>query len=222
MSPPAIFVTSVAAARLRTPGVAGPNGRNVWSIMARPDIAKGEGGHGRCWPLVPEALKAVRDARAELNVQKVRDQVNFEDQRSALAREHDVPELDLVGVLQRQCEDPGLVRFRDHYIDGPCLHVDGSTYAPSRARHPDLGPGNLFAQANAGRGLHTVIAGDTLVCSCGLEKAREGKCHRVWAGILLAAHGWRVFLDGAELDLRHPPEHLRGLWPRPDAVRRAA
>ena len=48
MSKPAIFVTNVAAARARTPGVAGPNGRNVWSIMSRPDIAKGEGGHGRC------------------------------------------------------------------------------------------------------------------------------------------------------------------------------
>lgn len=220
MADATIYVTNLAAARARTPGVAGRG--NVWSIMARPNVAAGEAGHGRCWPLVPVALDATPDARAALNVAKVHDQVNFDDQRSALARERDVPELDMVGVIQRSRDIAGLVRMRDHYLDGPALHVDGSTYAPSRALHPDLKPRNLLAQANAGRGLHEVKGGDTLICSCGAEKARDGKCHRVWAGVLLAAHGWRVVLDGAEIDVRHPPEHMRGLWPRQSSGRRAA
>ena len=220
MSKPAIYVTNLAAARARTMGVAGRG--NVWSIMARPNVTAGEAGHGRCWPLVPEALKAARDDRAALNVAKIAAQVNFDDQRSAFAREHDVPEIDVSARIIRAQESPSMVRMRDHYLDGPALHVDGSTYAPSRALHPDLKPRDLLAQANAGRGLHEVKDGDTLICSCGAEKAREGKCHRIWAGVLLAAHGWRVVLDGAELDLHHPPEHLRGLWPRPDARERAA
>lgn len=220
MSTPTIYVTNLAAARSRAHGIAGRG--NVWSIMARPDVNAGEAGHGRCWPLVPVALQPIRDDRAARNVARVAAQVNFDDARSALAREHDVPELDVVGVIQRSREDAGLVRLRDHYLDGEALHVDGATYAPSRALHPDLKPGHLYAQANTARGLYEVKDGDTLICSCGAEKAREGKCHRVWAGVLLAAHGWHVVLDGAELNLHRPPEHLRGLWPRPDARERAA
>lgn len=218
---PAIFITDVAAARTRAPGLAGPDGRNVWSIMARPNIAAGEGGHGRCWPLVPLAAQ-VSDDRAAKNVARIAAQVNFDDQRSSLAREHDVPEIDVVGRIQRSVEQPALVRFRDHYFDGEAPHVDGQAVAPSRAFHLSLRPGDLFAQANAGRGLIEVKAGDTLICACGREKAAKGQCHRAWAGVLLAAHGWRVFLDGAELDLHRPPEHLRGLWPRPSAMERAA
>ena len=219
MQKPTIYVTNTAAARARTPGVAGAG--NAWSIMARPDVAAGDAGHGRCWPLVPVALDAPVDARAALNVAKVSAQVNFEDARSALARERDVPEVDVIGFIQRSREDPAHVRACDHYFDGPALHVDGSTYAPSRARHPDLGPGDMFAHANGGRGLHQVKDGSTLICACGVEKARDGKCHRVWAGVLLAAHGWRVVLDGAELDLRRMPERMRGLWPRHDRERAA-
>jgi len=219
---PTIFITDVAAARARAPGVAGPAGRNVWSIMARPNIPAGEGGHGRCWPLVPETMGAVTDKRAALNVARVAAQVNFDDQRSSVARERDVPEIDVAARIIRSQESPGLVRFRDRYFDGAALHVDGNTYAPSRALHPDLKPGDLMAQANGGRGLIEVKTGDTLICACGRERAIEGKCHRLWAGVLLAAHGWRVFLDGAELSLHRPPEQLRGLWPRPGVEERAA
>lgn len=220
MSRPAIYVTDVIAARARLAGFAGP--RNVWSIMARPDIAAGEGGHGRCWPLVPDTLAASNDRRAAANVARVAAQVNFDDQRSAVAREHDVPEIDVAARIIRSQESAGLVCLRDHYFDGPARHVDGATYAPCRATHPDLRPGNLLAQANAGRGLVEVAAGDTLICSCNRARSAAGQCHRAWAAILLAAHGWRVFLDGAELDLHRPPEALLGLWPRPDTVRRAA
>ena len=207
-----IHVTNVAAAAARLPGLAGRG--NVWSIMARPDIKAGQGGHGRCWPLVPTALEVATDARAAANVARVEAQVNFDDQRSAVAREHDVPELQVTAWIQRQREAPGLVRERDHYFDGAALHMDGVNTCRCRARHPDLKPGDLMAHANGGRGLMLVRPGDTLICGCSADRAKAGRCHRAWAAILLAANGWRVVLDGVMLDLRDPPDNLRGLWPR--------
>jgi hypothetical protein len=41
--------------------------------------------------------------------------------------------------------------------------------------------------------------GDTLCCACSREAAARGECHRVWVAAALAAAGWRVLLDGAEL-----------------------
>jgi len=41
--------------------------------------------------------------------------------------------------------------------------------------------------------------GDTLCCTCGVDAAEAGLCHRIWAAEALAAAGWRVLLDGEEL-----------------------
>jgi hypothetical protein len=38
--------------------------------------------------------------------------------------------------------------------------------------------------------------GDTLLCSCSKAKAKENKCHRVWAACLLCLKGYEVCLDG--------------------------
>ena len=211
---PTLYLTSTLHARARVHGTAGPG--NVWSIMARPDVRAGDAGHGRCWPLVPVPQQTVRDERAAVNVARVAAQVNFDDQRSAVAREHDVPELDVTAALIHSGEDPGLVRFRDHYFDGAALWPDGSGHASSRTEHvvAALRPGLLLAQANGGRGIYEVKNGDTLICSCSTERAREGRCHRAWAAILLCASGWSVVLDGRLLDLAATPESLRGLWPR--------
>lgn len=207
-----LYVTSALHALHRTPGMVGPPGSNVWSIMARPRVKLGEGGHGRCWPFVPGAL-APADTRAALNVARVRDQTNFDDQRSAVAREHDVPELDMVGAIEPGRKAAALQTYRDSYFDGPARRIDGDTVAPCRHQHPDLGPGDLMAAANAG-GLYTVRHGDCLICACSVARAIEGQCHRAWAAVLLVANGWRVFLDGNELELSNPPRALRGVWPR--------
>lgn len=42
--------------------------------------------------------------------------------------------------------------------------------------------------------------GDTLCCACGIKAARAGRCHRVLAAELLHLAGWRVVLDGIELN----------------------
>ncbi len=46
----------------------------------------------------------------------------------------------------------------------------------------------------------TVRNGDTLCCACSRAAAARGECHRVWAARLLHEAGWRVILDGKELN----------------------
>lgn len=41
--------------------------------------------------------------------------------------------------------------------------------------------------------------GDSLLCACSRAAAAAGCCHRVFCAELLAAHGWRVILDGVEM-----------------------
>ncbi len=62
-----------------------------------------------------------------------------------------------------------------------------------RVQGKPIAPGLL--QAKTPTGMVSVSDGDTLLCACGVEKAREGKCHRVWAGGFLALLGWTVYLD---------------------------
>lgn len=47
--------------------------------------------------------------------------------------------------------------------------------------------------------LGIVEDGATLVCGCSVAAADAGLCHRVIAARLLAAVGWRVVLDGREV-----------------------
>ena len=56
-----------------------------------------------------------------------------------------------------------------------------------------LTPGGLLAQ-NPLDPL-PVADGDSLLCACGVETARAGRCHRTWAASLLALAGWTVILD---------------------------
>lgn len=62
-----------------------------------------------------------------------------------------------------------------------------------------LGPGKLEAATSKPHDYRTVGDGDTLCCSCSREAAARGECHRVWAARLLHDAGWRVVLDGVEL-----------------------
>ena len=61
-----------------------------------------------------------------------------------------------------------------------------------------LRPGALTASLPSGEGV-LLEDGDTLCCACSAEDARQGRCHRAWAAARLAAAGWRVVLDGAEV-----------------------
>jgi hypothetical protein len=68
-----------------------------------------------------------------------------------------------------------------------------------------LTPGNLHARPErrelfGERDEVRVEDGDTLCCACGKRQAAEGWCHRVWAAEALVAAGWRVILDGRELE----------------------
>lgn len=47
---------------------------------------------------------------------------------------------------------------------------------------------------------YIVSDGDTLCCACSRDDAAAGRCHRVWAAAALVRAGWRVILDGKELD----------------------
>ncbi|HYD02593.1 MAG TPA: hypothetical protein VEB22_15305 [Phycisphaerales bacterium] len=60
-----------------------------------------------------------------------------------------------------------------------------------------LPPGQLWTTAGGGT---PVADGDTLCCACSRANAAQGACHRVVAAELLAAAGWRVLLDGMEVE----------------------
>ena len=49
--------------------------------------------------------------------------------------------------------------------------------------------------------LHPLQGGETLCCSCAVEEANAGRCHRAWAAPFLVRAGWRVILDGVEVTL---------------------
>lgn len=71
-----------------------------------------------------------------------------------------------------------------------------------------LEPGRLVYRPWEGGPETRVEDGDTLTCSCGRAAAARGACHRVWAAAMLAIAGWRVVLDGCELDARRAHEVL--------------
>lgn len=61
-----------------------------------------------------------------------------------------------------------------------------------------LAPGELIV-VNAGEDI-LVQDGDTLCCACSRDEAAAGRCHRVWVANALHRAGWRVLLDGAEVN----------------------
>lgn len=63
-----------------------------------------------------------------------------------------------------------------------------------------LRPGKLLAFDATLVG-HYLRDGDTLCCACSRAAAAKGECHRVWAAEALVNAGWRVILDGKELEL---------------------
>lgn len=64
-----------------------------------------------------------------------------------------------------------------------------------------LEPGGLLGVLGGlDEGGIVVADGDTLCCACSRDKAAAGECHRVWAAEALVAAGWRVVLDGRELE----------------------
>lgn len=58
-----------------------------------------------------------------------------------------------------------------------------------------LRPNELVAINPIGRA-DFVRNGDTLICCCSRDKARDRRCHRTWAAELLCLAGWEVVLDG--------------------------
>lgn len=64
------------------------------------------------------------------------------------------------------------------------------------------GPHRMKACARVGDGIWPVADGDTLCCACSREAAARGECHRAWAADLLVKAGWRVILDGVEMEAR--------------------
>lgn len=68
-------------------------------------------------------------------------------------------------------------------------------------RRPELlTPDMLVANQNSAPSV-CVSDGDTLCCACSRDTAEAGACHRVWAAELLVQAGWRVILDGRELEV---------------------
>jgi hypothetical protein len=61
-----------------------------------------------------------------------------------------------------------------------------------------LKPGILGATTRFS-GAFAVRDGDTLCCACSRDDATAGRCRRVWAAEALARAGWRVILDGVEV-----------------------
>lgn len=79
-----------------------------------------------------------------------------------------------------------------------------------RIRRKSMGikPGELLVVSTTGTG--PVQDGDSLLCACGVEKARKGHCHRVVAGAFLAIAGWTVILDQEEMSLGQARKLLTG------------
>lgn len=74
----------------------------------------------------------------------------------------------------------------------------------TRVKVPPMGltPGTLLTSTGV-----PVIEGDTLLCSCSVQKAREGRCHRTWVAALLMLSGWPIVLDKVTLT----EEQARGI-----------
>ena len=77
---------------------------------------------------------------------------------------------------------------------------DLRTHVLARVRGQGHKPGDLWAIV-MGQTV-PVAAGDTLCCGCSKQDAAEGRCHRTYVAEVLSKAGWRVILDGEDLDLQ--------------------
>jgi hypothetical protein len=94
---------------------------------------------------------------------------------------------------------PPLVWVRDAKAGRMLVEVYRSQYLLLLSRRA-IQPGRLwFAPADATLQPALVTDGDTLVCACSRAAAAEGRCHRCWAAAALVEAGWRVVLDGQEV-----------------------
>lgn len=99
-------------------------------------------------------------------------------------------EADLLAVKQGHI---GIQEYRNRFEEG--------LTRPMLSGSSSLAPGGLRAVIYLGaHGMVDVRSGDTLLCACSKDAASRGECHRVWAAAALSAAGWRVILDGKELE----------------------
>lgn len=100
-------------------------------------------------------------------------------------------------VLMRRA----LYALRKGEPEARAVHMYRRDYAAQLdERVASLPPGKLMADVRGRARPVPVADGDTLICACSREAAREGRCHRVWAAHALARAGWRVVLDGELLE----------------------
>lgn len=89
----------------------------------------------------------------------------------------------LMAIARERRDEASLEAFRRKYLE---------QVMQARAMlGPDLLLGYLRSETRP-----SLVGWDTLCCSCSIADAAAGRCHRAWAAHLLAASGWRVFLDG--------------------------
>lgn len=62
-----------------------------------------------------------------------------------------------------------------------------------KTKRVSIHPGSLLAETPLDP--VAVAHGDSLLCACGVEEARAGRCHRTWAAGFLVLFGWEVVLD---------------------------
>lgn len=81
----------------------------------------------------------------------------------------------------------------------PLREFQGRHEVLLRSQRRDLVPGKLAARG--ARNAPVLLAdGDSLICSCSMERAAKGWCHRRWVASVLADCGWEVVLDGTVVE----------------------
>ena len=101
-----------------------------------------------------------------------------------------------VPLLEPDIGDLLDVRRGQLTIDDYREHTEGDILR--RLERGALSPG-VLSVSRAADGVGVVVDGDTLCCACSREDAAAGRCHRVWAAPALVRAGWRVILDGVEV-----------------------
>lgn len=172
---PTIYLTTAGAVTAVRQGKARPETKAavgpgpVFSIMRVPRPAYGEAGEGRVLSLTP-TMQLLQDVRDARQTAG-----GPEEEAAAWARY----ETGLLALWRPALLPPGRLTYcrPATRLEGNARRWDGNVWTP-------VGP---------------VPEGATLICSCGVEAARAGRCHRVVAARLLAEYGWRVVLDGVEV-----------------------